>query len=70
VNVVNSYGWRTAYYVKGGLGVLIGILSFILIREPRRGLMQEVIKGEAKEEDTQIEEEDEIEEGDKPSIIS
>lgn len=39
VNVVNSYGWRAAYYVKGGLGVFIGLLAFFLIKEPRRGLM-------------------------------
>ena len=42
VNVTNSFGWRAAYWTKGGLGVLIGILSFLLIKEPKRGLMQEV----------------------------
>lgn len=51
VNVVNSYGWRAAYYVKGGLGIFVGILAFLLIKEPRRGLMQEVEQGDAKEKD-------------------
>ena len=69
VGVVSTYGWRAAYYVKGGVGVLIGILAFLLIREPRKGLMAEVERGAKQDEDDKIEEIDEEDEGDKPSII-
>ena len=32
-----SYGWRGAFYALGVPGVLLGVLFFLTIREPRRG---------------------------------
>jgi len=32
-----AYGWRTAFYALGIPGILLGVLVFLTIREPRRG---------------------------------
>jgi MFS family permease len=37
-----SYGWRGAFYALGVPGVLLGILFFLTIREPRRGQLDTV----------------------------
>jgi MFS family permease len=37
-----SYGWRGAFYALGVPGVLLGVLFFLTIREPRRGQLDTV----------------------------
>src|ERR1700758_3099867 len=32
-----AYGWRGAFYALGAPGILLGVLVFLTIREPRRG---------------------------------
>ena len=39
--VANLYGWRSAFFVLGVPGVLIGLLVWITIREPERGCLDE-----------------------------
>ena len=52
VNVIALYGWRAAYFVKGDIGIIIGILVLLLIHEPKRGIMREA---ELEEEDQEHE---------------
>jgi predicted MFS family arabinose efflux permease len=40
--VVNTYGWRAAYAIKGGLGLIVGILGLILLREPEKGIFKKI----------------------------
>ena len=51
VNVIALYGWRAAYFVKGGIGIIIGILVLLLIHEPKRGIMREAELEEEDQED-------------------
>ena len=39
--VANLYGWRSAFFVLGIPGVLIGLLVWLTIREPERGCLDE-----------------------------
>jgi uncharacterized membrane protein YkgB len=32
------YGWRKMYQIAGIIGVTVGILSLIVLREPKRGV--------------------------------
>jgi MFS family permease len=38
VLLIAKYGWQGMYKIIGGLGVIGGILSIILIKEPDRGV--------------------------------
>ncbi len=38
-----AYGWRGAFFVLGVPGVIVGLLVFLTIREPRRGRLDAVI---------------------------
>lgn len=35
--LLEDYGWRMAYFTVGSAGVVVAILFFILVREPKRG---------------------------------
>jgi MFS family permease len=35
--VAQAYGWRAAFFALGGPGLLLGVLVFLTIREPKRG---------------------------------
>jgi MFS family permease len=35
--MAEAYGWRSGFYVFGILGVLLGAVLFLVLREPRRG---------------------------------
>ena len=37
VIVIKQYGWRTMYKIMGVTGVLMGILTILVIKEPERG---------------------------------
>jgi MFS family permease len=39
IMIVGSYGWRAAYAVKGGFGILIGLSALLVLREPERGML-------------------------------
>jgi len=45
--VAQAYGWRAAFYALGLPGVLLGILVFLTVREPRRGRL-DAISGDSK----------------------
>jgi ACS family hexuronate transporter-like MFS transporter len=36
--VTKELGWRWAYILSGSLGLIIGVISLIFIKEPRKGL--------------------------------
>jgi predicted MFS family arabinose efflux permease len=40
--VAQAYGWRAAFYALGVPGVLLGLLVFFTVREPRRGRLDAV----------------------------
>lgn len=37
VTIINMMGWRGAYKFMGSIGVAVGLLGLIFIREPKRG---------------------------------
>lgn len=39
--LVEAYGWRMVFYITGVPGVLLGLLTYISIREPERGRLLE-----------------------------
>jgi MFS family permease len=45
--VAQAYGWRSAFFALGAPGVLLGLLVFMTIREPKRGRL-DAIGGESK----------------------
>jgi MFS family permease len=45
--VAEAYGWRAAFFALGAPGVLLGILVFLTIREPKRGRL-DAIGGEGR----------------------
>ena len=42
--MVEKFGWRTAYFFKGGMGVLIAALAFLVVKEPKKGIYAEYEK--------------------------
>ena len=40
--IVGSYGWRAAYAFNGALGLLVGVIGMLVIREPERGLFKKI----------------------------
>jgi len=36
--VADEYGWRIAFHIAGGMGVLLALLFFLTVKEPKRGL--------------------------------
>ena len=36
IMIINQYGWRVAYSIIGIMGIIVGILAFIIIKEPQR----------------------------------
>ena len=45
--IANAYGWRAAFLALGIPGILIGVLIYLTIREPRRGRMDAVDSSDA-----------------------
>ena len=45
--VAQAYGWRAAFFALGVPGVLLGVLVFLSVREPKRGRL-DAIGGEGK----------------------
>ena len=45
--VAQAFGWRAAFFALGAPGLLLGVLVFLTIREPRRGRL-DAIGGEGK----------------------
>src|ERR1700758_1068845 len=45
--VAQQFGWRAAFFALGAPGLLLGILAFLTIREPKRGPL-DAIGGEGK----------------------
>jgi len=45
--VAQQFGWRAAFFALGAPGLLLGILAFLTIREPKRGRL-DAIGGEGK----------------------
>jgi MFS family permease len=43
--VAGQFGWRAAFFALGAPGLLLGILAFLTVREPRRGRL-DAISGE------------------------
>jgi MFS family permease len=41
------YGWRSSFYVFGGLGILLGLAIMWFIKEPRRGAAERAERGAA-----------------------
>ena len=44
IPIIGKYGWRFAYLVTGGVGVVIGVLALIIIGDPKRGRFEEECK--------------------------
>lgn len=42
IMIVGAYGWKAAYAFKGGIGLIIGLLGLLFIREPERGLFKKI----------------------------
>jgi MFS family permease len=40
--VAQAYGWRAAFFALGAPGVLLGVVAFLTIREPKRGRLDAV----------------------------
>ncbi len=40
-----AYGWRTAFFIVGAPGVILGILMLLLVREPKRGGLDAFVDG-------------------------
>jgi MFS family permease len=45
--VAGQFGWRAAFFALGAPGLLLGILAFLTVREPRRGRL-DAISGEGR----------------------
>jgi MFS family permease len=45
--VAGQFGWRAAFFALGAPGLLLGILAFLTVREPRRGRL-DAISGEVR----------------------
>jgi predicted MFS family arabinose efflux permease len=41
--VAQAYGWRAAFFALGVPGVVLGLLVFLTIREPRRGRLDAIV---------------------------
>ena len=37
--IILEYGWRGAFKLAGAIGIFIGVLSLVLIKEPKRGTL-------------------------------
>jgi MFS family permease len=45
--VAGQFGWRAAFFALGAPGLLLGVLVFLTVREPRRGRL-DAVSGEGK----------------------
>jgi predicted MFS family arabinose efflux permease len=45
--IAEAFGWRAAFLALGVPGMLMGILIFMTVREPRRGAMESVVDAKA-----------------------
>jgi MFS family permease len=45
--VAGQFGWRAAFFALGAPGLLLGIIAFLTVREPRRGRL-DAISGEVR----------------------
>jgi MFS family permease len=45
--VAGQFGWRAAFFALGAPGLLLGVLAFLTVREPRRGRL-DAISGEGR----------------------
>lgn len=46
--IASMHGWRMAFYILGGFGILSSVLLFAIVREPPRTQSEEVLAAEAK----------------------
>ena len=44
--MIDFLGWQMAYYITAAYGVFIGIMFFIVLREPKRGQYDKPKKAE------------------------
>lgn len=51
VMAVAAFGWRAAYYIMGGSGVVLSALAFIAVKEPERGYQARLAYQENKEQE-------------------
>ena len=40
--VAQAFGWRAAFFALGAPGVLLGLLVFLTVREPKRGRLDAI----------------------------
>jgi MFS family permease len=45
--VAGQFGWRAAFFALGAPGLLLGVLTFLTVREPRRGRL-DAVSGEGR----------------------
>ena len=38
VIIINAIGWRGAYFIVGGFGIVVGLIGIAVIKEPGRGV--------------------------------
>lgn len=45
--IADAYGWRTAFFVAGAPGIILAVMAYLTLPEPRRGLTKKVepVKG-------------------------
>ena len=43
--IAEAYGWRTAFFVLGLPGLIMAVLLLILVREPKRGALDQLAEG-------------------------
>ena len=51
--MIDFLGWQNAYYITASYGIIIGILFFIILREPARGQYDKKKKAEEQAEERQ-----------------
>lgn len=58
VILIKKYGWRMMYQIIGSIGVLAGIATILLIKEPKRGVYDLMATATGNDSDNEIEEVD------------
>lgn len=41
--IADAYGWRIAFFVAGAPGIILAVMAFLTLPEPRRGLEKKVV---------------------------
>ena len=42
IMITGNYGWRAAYATKAIFGLATGIMAFLVLKEPERGMLQKI----------------------------